>query len=319
VSAPTLSHRAEYALARGLEGAVRTLSPAAADRLGAGIGLLVHRLGIRRTVVAANLRIAFPEAPQRTIDSLERAAYRHLGREAVAMVRLADATPDAVRDSTTLVGWDALMGALDEGRGAILATGHHGNWEVAAAAVAASGLRIAAVVKRIHNPLVHARLDAARRALGVETIDFHDAPRAVPRVLRSGGIVGMVADQDARRSGVFVPFFGRAASTHRGPALFALRLGAPLFACVARRCSGESPRYEVRGERVPVDATGDLEADVRRLTAELALRLQREVAEAPDQYFWFHRRWKTGPPEEHRTPASGTTGTGDSNERTRGA
>src|ERR1044071_6584728 len=96
-------------------------------------------------------------------------------------------------------------------------------------------------------------------------------------------------------SGIFVPFFGRPASTHRGPALFALRLGAPVFSCIARRLPGSEVRYEVRGERVEFERTGNLDRDVNALTAELALRLENEIRRAPEQYFWFHKRWKTQP------------------------
>ena len=188
----------------------------------------------------------------------------------------------------------------------ILATGHYGNWEIAAAAVAARGIPIAAIVRRQGNRLVDARLDGLRRRLGVETIYQSEAPSRVPRVLRRGGVVGIVGDQDARRSGLFVPFFGRPASTHRGPALFALKLRAPVFACVARRLPGGEVRYRVSGERVSPPRTGELDADVAALTAALAASLEAEIREAPEQYFWFHRRWKTKPPPEPAPAREGT-------------
>ena len=154
---------------------------------------------------------------------------------------------------------------------------------------------IGAIVRRQGNRLVDERLQHLRRKLGVETIYQGQAPSRVPRLLRSNGVVGIVGDQDARRSGIFVPFFGRPASTHRGPALFALRLGAPVFSCIARRLPGSEVRYEVRGERVEFEPTGELDRDVNALTAELARRLEKEIRRAPEQYFWFHKRWKTQP------------------------
>jgi KDO2-lipid IV(A) lauroyltransferase len=114
--------------------------------------------------------------------------------------------------------------------------------------------------------------------------------------------VGIVGDQDARGAGIFVPFFGRPASTHRGPAVFSLRFGAPAFACVARRLPGPGVRYRVSGQQVEVPRTGQLDEDVEALTAALAARLEAEIREAPEQYFWFHRRWKSKPPVE-RQPA----------------
>ena len=155
--------------------------------------------------------------------------------------------------------------------------------------------RDAAIVRRQGNRMVYERLQQLRRNLGVETIYQGQAPSRVPRILRENGVVGIVGDQDARKSGVFVPYFGRPASTHRGPALFAMRLGAPVFSCIARRMPGDEIRYEVAGERVPFEPTGVLDADVHALTAELAERLERQVRIAPEQYFWFHKRWKTKP------------------------
>jgi KDO2-lipid IV(A) lauroyltransferase len=300
------AHRVEYALARTLEKAVATLPESAADRVGRGIGRAVYRLGIRRKVVEENLRLAYPEKDEAWIHATARAAYEHLGRESAAILRLGRLDPQAVIDRTIPVGWEQMEEALAEGKGCILVTGHYGNWEIAAATVASRGVPIAAIVRRQGNRLVDARLDGLRRRLGVETITQREAPSRLPRLLRKNTVIGIVGDQDARGAGVFVPFFGRPASTHRGPAVFALKLGAPVFACVARRQPGPGVRYEVSGQRVPVVRTGDLDADVERLTAELAARLEGEVRKAPEQYFWFHRRWKTAPKPEQAVARSGT-------------
>ena len=294
------AHRAEFALARSLERAVSLLPERAADRFGARVGRAIHALGIRRDTVEENLRIAFPQRSAEWLESTTRAAYEHLGREAAAMLRLSKLDPKAVIARTITHGWDELEDALSLGRGVILVTGHYGNWEIAAAAVAARGLPIGAIVRRQGNRLVDERLQQLRRNLGVETIYQGQAPARVPRILRSNGVVGIVGDQDARRSGVFVPYFGRLASTHRGPALFALRLGAPVFSCIARRLPGSDVRYEVRGRRVAFEPTGNVDQDVRALTTELSRRLEEEVRVAPEQYFWFHKRWKTRPPDETR-------------------
>jgi KDO2-lipid IV(A) lauroyltransferase len=80
--------------------------------------------------------------------------------------------------------------------------------------------------------------------------------------------------------------------------LKALRLGAPVFSCIARRLPGNEVRYEVRGRRVNFEPTGNVDDDVLALTTELSHRLEEEVRAAPEQYFWFHKRWKTRPPEE---------------------
>ena len=308
MSDPTARHRAEYAVARGLEGAISGLPRGLAERIGGRLGSFLRApLGVRRQVVDENLRRAFPDADPEWREQVAREAYRHLGREVAAMLRLSTLDREGVNRTVEIPeeDWRGFEEAHAEGRGVILATGHYGNWEMAAAAVAARGVPIQAIVKRQSNPLVNRRIEAARAALGVETVDMGEASRQVPRALLSGMGVGIVADQDARRSGVFVPFFGIPASTHRGPALFSLRLGSPLIAAVCRRLP--DGRYRLTGTRIRIERTESLEEDVREVTARGAANLEAAIREDPTQYFWFHKRWKTAPPEEPAPAASGTT------------
>jgi Kdo2-lipid IVA lauroyltransferase/acyltransferase len=302
-----LAHRVEYLLTRGVEEAVTALPQGLSDRLGAGIGSLVQSpLGIRRDVVLANLRRAFPDAPEAWIRRTARGAYRHLGRETAATMRLGKLSRAEVIEHSEMLGWDDFRATVDEGRGVILTTGHFGNWEMGAAAIAGRGVPLSAIAQRQSNLLVDARLNANRRRLGVATIERGEASRLVPQALRAGRAVGLVSDQDAGRAGVWVPFFGVPSSTARGPALFALRHGAPVFTIAAFRLPGEL-RYRVVLERVPVQRTGTLGDDILRLTAELSLRLENAVRLAPEQYFWFHKRWKTPPPKEPSPSPAGTT------------
>ncbi len=123
----------------------------------------------------------------------------------------------------------------------------------------------------------------------------NEASRLVPRALSAGHVVALIADQNMRKRGVFVDFFGREAATAKGPALFALRTGAPVFVGVAVRKQGYPSRYRVNIERVPV-AEGSPGADaVRDLTQRHVSRLEAQIRQVPSQYFWQHRRWKTRP------------------------
>jgi Kdo2-lipid IVA lauroyltransferase/acyltransferase len=301
-----LTHRIEYLLTRGIQAVVSGMPVGLADRFGAGVGSLVHApLRIRRGVVLANLRRAFPEAGEAWIRRTARAAYRHLGRETAATMRLAKLSAEAVIERTEMVGWEGFRSAVEAGRGLVLMTGHFGNWEMGAASIAVRGVPFSAVVQRQSNLLVDASIEANRHRLGVATIERAEASRQVPRALRSGHVVGLVSDQDAGHSGLWVPFLGIPSSTARGPALFALRHGSPVFTIAAFRVPGE-PRYRVVLEEVPVQRSGSLADDVFRLTAELNARLEEAIRAAPEQYFWFHKRWKTRPPAELASASAGT-------------
>src|SRR5690606_26046295 len=113
--------------------------------------------------------------------------------------------------------------------------GHFGNWEIAGGALALRGYPLDAVVQRIKNPLADRRIRRLREGFGVRVIYRKDAPREVLRSLRRGRVVALVADQSDRRKDLFVDFFGVPASTARGPALFALRSGAPVVVATSLR------------------------------------------------------------------------------------
>jgi Kdo2-lipid IVA lauroyltransferase/acyltransferase len=285
-----LKHHIEYAAFRaGLAGG-RLLGDQRAGRVGASLGLLGYRLGIKRSTVHANLRIAFPDAEPGRIEAIARGAYEHLGRETMMTLRLSFKTPAELAALTTIPEEEEIDRAYREGRGLIFVVGHLGNWEIAAAGMAARGYRIAAIAKRAANPLFYARIMAARQRMGVEIIDFADASRPTLRALRQGRMVAFAADQHAGRAGIWVPYFGQPAATYRGPALMALRTGAPLFLAVPLRLPGG--RYQLNAYRLDARSTGDLDTDVWRVTADYSARLEAAVRATPEQYLWHHRRWR---------------------------
>jgi Kdo2-lipid IVA lauroyltransferase/acyltransferase len=187
----------------------------------------------------------------------------------------------------------------------LIVSGHLGNWELAGAFVAASGVPLEAVARGMENPLFDRYITATRNRIGMTVIHDADAVRRVPRATREGHAVAMLVDQGAvGLASSWVPFFGRYAKTPRGPAVFALRLGAPVvFATALRQPSG---RYVMHYEEVPVHPTGDREADVDRIVADYTSTLERWIRRAPEQYFWHHRRWKhqrPGTPPELGDPS----------------
>lgn len=274
--------------------AVTARLPEPAERgLVAGLAGVAHGwLGIRRELAEENLRRAFPERPAEWIRATARAAYAHLGREMLVAARLERLGREGVLARTRVEGLDGLREALGRGRGAVLFTGHFGNWELAGAALTVRGVPLDVVAQRQSNRHLDALIRRAREAVGMRVIERGKAPRGALRALRSGRAVGFVADQDARRHGVFVPFFGRPASTHRGPALLALRASAPVFVVTAARVPDG---YEVTVEPVVVDRGGETEQAIERLTAAATARLEAAVRRHPEQYLWLHRRWRTRP------------------------
>lgn len=292
---------AEYVPARAAEGALGALPEGLAAGLGRGAGALAWRFGARRQVVESQVAAAFPDRDRTWVEAVSRECYRHFGREVATVARIARLGGGFLLPAIAR-GRDAVSLHRDVtgGGGAIIVTGHVGNWEVAGAYLAAAGLPMAAVVKRQRNRAFDARMIRTRRGAGIEPIYMEDARTRIPEALREGRTVALVADQDAGQRGVFVPFLGQDASTFRGPARLALSQNVPLFfgAAVRGGAGYEAVLEEV--ERPPEGEGAELE-----LTRRWVRRLEVQVRAHPEQYFWFHRRWKTRPPE--RGQANGGT------------
>jgi KDO2-lipid IV(A) lauroyltransferase len=286
----------ELAGVKLVQGLVRLLPVGAAISLGAFIGWKAYRLfRIRRRVSIANIERSLDlPAGGGEADRIACASYMNLGRSMMEFASFRRLQRERILDMVDFVGKEAFDEALAARRGAILFTGHFGNWELVGAAVAAYGYPIRVLVGRQSNPLVDRVINDLRRSQVPQIIRREAGLKKVFRALDNNEFVAMVADQDARRDGVFVDFLGRAASTAKGPALFAVRRGSPVIAGFIRRSRHGKHIADLRPPMWPnpslaeEDAVVDL---VQRYTNALA----DAIREFPTEYFWAHRRWKTSP------------------------
>lgn len=286
------THALEALLARGVFAASRALPWPGGTGAGAALGGLVGALGIRRRVAEANLALAFPERSLAERTAILEAHYREVGRIALEYARLPELAnaPDGkvIAEVNGLEHFEA-----QRGRGAIVMTGHFGNFELFGSYFTRLN-PIDFVVKPLSNPRVEALVADLRRRAGVGLIPLGGGLKEIFRSLRAGRWVAMLADQDARRHGVFVPFFGRPASTPEGPARLALQTGVPIMmGFIRRRADG---RHRVDFDPPHAAEGGASEENVRALTAWHTARLEREIRLTPENWFWLHRRWKTAPP-----------------------
>ncbi len=289
-------HRAEFAALRAALAPLGALPWGWSARVGATLGRAgYHPFGIRRAVVEEQIAAAFPQFPPERVRAVAEASYASLGRTTVEAALLPRLGREGVlRLFSRVDGWDVFEAARAEGRGVIVVTGHLGNWEVGGSYVAARGIPIDGVARQQENPLFDRFLTGTRERLGMRVVWDGEAVRRTPRALREGRAVAFLVDQGAAGlASTWVPFFGRPAKTPRGPAVFALRLGAPVvFGASIRQPDG---RFVLGFERVPVTPTGDRERDTDAIVAAYTATLERWVRRYPEQYFWQHRRWKYQP------------------------
>jgi KDO2-lipid IV(A) lauroyltransferase len=305
---PTAAHRAEYYAMRATIAALRALPWNIACKIGERLGELGYRpLGIRKRVVEKQVAAAFPELNHDAVVDLARESYRHLGRAFIETALLDAVGRQGVLDLVELVqGWEIVEDVMAKGRGAVMVTGHIGNWELAGAYVAARGIPLDAIVRGMANPLFDTYVNKARDAVGMTVVHDQDAVRRTPRSLRAGRAVAFVADQGVLGlASTYVPFFGRPAKTPRGAAVFALRFEVPVIFVVALR--QPNGRFRVVVERIEARRTGNMDGDVDAIVASFTQHLEKWVRAVPAQYFWQHRRWRRQPPDtppELRDPSA---------------
>jgi KDO2-lipid IV(A) lauroyltransferase len=293
-----VAHYAEYLALRGAVAALDRLSMRRAGDIGEWIGALGYRpLGVRRAVVERQVRAAFPGLDETAVRRIARASYESLGRTTIETALLPAYSREQVLAMFERVdGWDVVERGMARGKGILFVSGHLGNWELGGSLVAARGVPLEAVTRRMQNPLFDRYITETRRRIGMNVIPDAEAVKRVPRAMRENHAVAFLVDQGAvGLASTWVPFFGRYAKTPRGPAVFALRLDAPVvFGAALRQPSG---RYVMHFEDVLVERTGDRETDVDRIVAAYTNTLERWIRRAPEQYFWHHRRWKHQRPD----------------------
>ena len=282
--------RVVYAVARTGLFLVNALPERLAYGIAGGFGRVYFRFSKRRQRCALKiLRNAYPNG--RSDEELLRLASlgtANLFKVAVDMVRL--------------IPW------VDSGRLAerydfgemnnfpeppfVGVTAHVGSWEVGAIATAMLRGEAHLIARGFRNPLLHDLILSSRQRAGVIVHPKRGGMRPVVRALAEGHLAMQAGDQRQRQRGVMVPFFGEVASTDRSAAVLALRKGYPIAIAGAERIG---PGFRFRGmlvDTIHVTPTGDHEADIERVTAEVNRGLERLILRRPEQYLWIHDRYR---------------------------
>lgn len=266
---------------------------------------LFYRVDRRHRLVAIdNLREAFGDR----YDADERAAivrgvYRHFCRVLMEILQIPRVLSETTwRKRIRLVGHERILDRLLDGGPLIMLTGHFGNWELAGYLFGVFGFPPNSVARTLDNPHLDRFLRSFRERTGQKLVDKNTGYEEMLSILKNGGVLSFLADQDAGSRGLFVDFFGRPASTHKAIALLAIEYQAPIVVGYARRI-GDDFFYEVGCEEIidPNELTGTAD-DVRIVTQRFTTALERVVRRDPDQYLWLHRRWKHRPRQRTRKP-----------------
>jgi KDO2-lipid IV(A) lauroyltransferase len=270
----------------------RRLVLAAGRRLGRLWGALDGR---HRAITEDNLRRAFPEWDEQRVARTARAVYAHFGCMLLDILWMAGRPVQELLALADIEGVEHLRAGAAQGRGILCPSAHLGNWELHGVATGLLMGPIGVIARPLDNPALDRRLVAFRSAGGNQVIYKQRALAQVLKLLRGGGTVAVLVDQNVMENdGIFVRFFGRPAATTTVAAALALKTGCAL---VAGHCWLQpNGRYHMSYEPVVGwGRSGRQDEDVAALTQRLTTVIEGWVRQHPQQWLWLHRRWKTQP------------------------
>jgi Kdo2-lipid IVA lauroyltransferase/acyltransferase len=288
-----LRNRIELAAVRLLLSAARSGRPETVEAAGRRLGRLYRALDHRRRDLAGrNLARAFPALAPDEVGALSIAVFEHFGGVAAELFHTFGRPPAELDARIEVAGVEGVRSALTTGRGLFLVTAHLGNWEYSALATAAAGIPVSVIARPLDNPLLETFLRGFRERSGNTVVYKAEAAREMLRVLKRGGVIGILADQHAGTAdAVVVPFFGRPASTTSIVARLADRTEALIIPSYCVRTGPARYRMEY-GTAIDVRALSPDERQPAALTARLNLEVEATVRRTPEQWLWLHNRWR---------------------------
>lgn len=297
-------NRTLYALFHLFRFLVIALPRPLAGKLADGIAFLFYRLDARhRKIVLANLEFAFGDeySPQER-EALAQKCFRNFAHYLIDFAAFMTMNREDLLKRARFEGGPILDEAAATGRPIIFVGAHYCNWEFMTKAIIAAYRPIASPAAELENsPLLNAWLDKSRRKFGTIMFDRRGALRSLMKILKKNEHwVGMLVDQNTNlKNGVNVEFFSKKTTHYSSASQLARKFDAILLPVFASTDDYET--YTVTFyDPLPVPKTDDPEADILAATQAQAEITEKVIRERPDQYFWFHKRWKKHYPEMYR-------------------
>jgi len=264
---------------------------------------LYHASPKRREIARINLDIAFGDT--KTAEEKKRIAQQSM----IYMVMIALQCLWVTRNTKQRIyqlfpsrpeGIEHLNEALKRGKGAFYLMAHYGNWEALGMYWGYNNFsQVYSIARKLDNPHFEKFIINLRTSSGGGVFHKEGSPLKVVRALKKNYCVGVMMDQNGGIGGLFVDFFGKKAATPRSLALLSYSTGAPVLPLIPYPT--EKGTYQaVLFPELKLEKTGDKDADIFRWTEEYQKVLEKIIRERPEPWMWFHRRWKTRPPEEGR-------------------
>lgn len=274
----------------------RTVAPEwAARALARMLDCGIRGVGPRKAVGLINLARAYPEKDEAQRREILRGVYRHIALTTAEYLCLVN-HPRSVFDWVTEVdGEEELRDLRARGKGAVILSGHFGNWEMLGAWLSHNGYQTEVVARNPDAPDLSELIDSFRTSVGVKTFDKTVSLKMILAHVKRGGFVGIMPDQAwSPVHGIPSVFFGRPCFTAPGPAAVAVLAGVPIVPVAAVRTAPFRHRVII-GPSFEAEPGDDRDDRIRKTILRVDRTLEGIVRRYPEQWLWLHRRWPRAP------------------------
>ena len=245
--------------------------------------ILFNYIPKRKNTALKNLKIAFPDKSDEWINTTLKKCYSFFTYNFLQFLAF-PFEPNSIE--IEVVGKKYLNNAINENSGTVLVSAHFGSWEILGYWFGINNYPLVGIAQKQKNKGANLFFEEKRQLSGTKQVYRKSSMDSLYEILNANKILGLVSDQDARGKGVFVDFFNKPASTHKGAALFHLNTNASLIfgICVQK----DIEKYRV--EFIPINPKKKTAEDITQLYTTI---IEQSIKKYPEQYFWFHNRWKT--------------------------
>ena len=287
-----MKNKLEYYLLKALSFFISRLSLNSARRFAVFLAhIFYYLIPIRKNVVHNNLKIAFSELSDKEIKKLAKKTYKNLFIVLLEILYLPHLKKENIENLIHIKNPEVINNALSLNKGLIFVSAHFGNWEILALAAALKlKTQFSIVTKPLRNPFVDQYINNWRTKYGNKIVPLGLSVKNIFRELLEKKIVALLADQRAGENSIKLKFFNRQTHVYEGPAVLSIKTGAPLIFAIAIRDNDYT--YHVHLQEIPQPDLENEQARIKLMTERYISLLEDYIRIYPEQWLWFHNRWK---------------------------
>ena len=262
--------------------------------VGKVLGVLVYILDTRhRRIVKRNLQFTHPEWSPERIRKLSKRVFQNAGITFVEICQMTCLSREDLLRNVRIKGEEHLLNAMKTEKGTILISGHLGNWEMASLLISCCiNKPLVLVAREMQSKALGRWINRLRGRFGNIVIDKKEALPIMTRTLRQGNVLGLLIDQGTKLSrGIEVSFFNRITTSTPAPSLLARRCGSPVLPVFCIR-EADAGLTLIIGAPLRLKRTDDFRGDLMANTQIMTSAIEKTVRAYPEQWLWFHKRWK---------------------------